>query len=786
MRTAFINCFGLLPLIVSLISPNAAFTGIDAYVSHDTIHGFVPVSSGLTGQDSYLYDVLKEGIIDIASGEKSSAVVTVSFEDLNLPTVYTDSDLGFPIYDPATKTWHDQEAGDAIMAQLSFDYHFVMKALWADLPFEMFWNYAAGDYNNSMSYPGIHYSFNGEYGSATVEGDLTFMFAVEEKYRSDINDIYSVNTDLMQSIYNQTTTMANSVVSDAANLSDFDKLVYYKNWICNAVEYDDESAEQSSSMTDRGAWNLVNVFDDNPDTNVVCEGYAEAFQYLCDLTHFSNSLIRGYCVSGVMTGATGAGNHKWNLVSMPDGKNYVADITVTDSFGNEKVFFAGASGDSSSYTVSWSEERIEDGNQIIIHHEGSVSYVYDEETIELRDESERLVSSDDYDRSIILPETITLNKTDLTLSVNSSETLTAEVLPADAADKTISWSSTDETVATVDDEGMVTAVGAGTATIVAAANADPAVTASCTVTVTNSVIPAEAVRGISARLVLQGSILVQFKMVVPDPEHTDVVINYKGEDIRFPATDGEVETLKDGTVVHIYNVPVAAKEMHEPIVINFEDEEGKRLELYKGSTLEPEGIKYSVEEYVKSQQDDATQELEDLLYAMMQYGEWAQKQFGHNADAVSPKPVEGVEASDLEAYQLWREGTYPAGIEVSSSTLILKSETTVVFKLKVTEGEIGNYTVKIDGKKVTLTEENGMWLAKKENIVAKGLDDMVEIEISKEGDSNVFKARYGPLTYVYNQLNKSDDDTLKNLCKALYNYNDKANKYFESVAGQNN
>ena len=294
----------------------------------------------------------------------------------------------------------------------------------------------------------------------------------------------------------------------------------------------------------------------------------------------------------------------------------------------------------------------------------------------------------------------------------------------------------------------------------------------------NADIHFQAVQGISARLVLQGSILVQFKMVVPDPEHTDVVINYKGEDIRFPATDGEVETLKDGTVVHIYNVPVAAKEMHEPIVINFEDEEGKRLELYKGSTLEPEGIEYSVEDYVESQQDDATQELDDLLDAMMLYGEWAQKQFDHNADTVTPEPVEGVDTSKLVEYQLWREGTYPAGIEVSSSTLILKSETTVVFKLKVTEGEIGNYTVKIDGKKVTLTEENGMWLAKKENIVAKALDDMVEIEISKEGDSNVFKARYGPLTYVYNQLNKSDDDTLKNLCKALYNYNDKANIYF--------
>jgi len=59
----------------------------------------------------------------------------------------------------------------------------------------------------------------------------------------------------------------------------------------------------------------------------------------------------------------------------------------------------------------------------------------------------------------------TLNETGLKLAYRSSETLRASVVPADASDPGVVWSSSDETVARVDDAGVVTAVGAGTAEI---------------------------------------------------------------------------------------------------------------------------------------------------------------------------------------------------------------------------------------------------------------------------------------------------------------------------------
>lgn len=80
-------------------------------------------------------------------------------------------------------------------------------------------------------------------------------------------------------------------------------------------------------------------------------------------------------------------------------------------------------------------------------------------------------------------ESVSLNKTALSLKVGNSETLTATVSPAGATDKTVTWTSSDASVATVDQSGKVTAVKAGTATVTAAAGGK---TASCAVTVTAS------------------------------------------------------------------------------------------------------------------------------------------------------------------------------------------------------------------------------------------------------------------------------------------------------------
>ena len=90
-------------------------------------------------------------------------------------------------------------------------------------------------------------------------------------------------------------------------------------------------------------------------------------------------------------------------------------------------------------------------------------------------------------KKIVLVESVTLDKTELALTVGGDDvTLKATVLPEDATDKTVTWTSSKTAVATVDATGKVTAVAVGEATITATAGDK---TATCKVTVT--AIPAK-------------------------------------------------------------------------------------------------------------------------------------------------------------------------------------------------------------------------------------------------------------------------------------------------------
>ena len=79
---------------------------------------------------------------------------------------------------------------------------------------------------------------------------------------------------------------------------------------------------------------------------------------------------------------------------------------------------------------------------------------------------------------------ISLTKTTLSLVVGEADvTLTYTIEPANATDNTVTWSSDNTAVATVDATGRVHAVAVGTAIITATANDDSGVKATCKVTV---------------------------------------------------------------------------------------------------------------------------------------------------------------------------------------------------------------------------------------------------------------------------------------------------------------
>lgn len=81
---------------------------------------------------------------------------------------------------------------------------------------------------------------------------------------------------------------------------------------------------------------------------------------------------------------------------------------------------------------------------------------------------------------------ITLDKNDIKMDVNTTENLVASVLPEDAENKDVTWTSSNEKICTVDESGKVTAVSGGSATITATAKDGSGQSASCTVTVVDN------------------------------------------------------------------------------------------------------------------------------------------------------------------------------------------------------------------------------------------------------------------------------------------------------------
>ncbi len=79
-------------------------------------------------------------------------------------------------------------------------------------------------------------------------------------------------------------------------------------------------------------------------------------------------------------------------------------------------------------------------------------------------------------------QSVSLDKTTLDLNVGENATLVATVLPENADDKTITWSSSNTAVATVDATGKVTAVAAGEA-VITVTTTDGGKTATCSVKV---------------------------------------------------------------------------------------------------------------------------------------------------------------------------------------------------------------------------------------------------------------------------------------------------------------
>ena len=137
-------------------------------------------------------------------------------------------------------------------------------------------------------------------------------------------------------------------------------------------------------------------------------------------------------------------------------------------------------------------------------------------------------------------ESITLDKTSLELAVGETEQLTATVKPDDATDKNVTWTSSDESVAKVDN-GKVTAVKAGKATITAKCGGK---TAECAVTVT---VPTGSVTLDKTTLSLAVGETATLTATVKPDYATDKNVSWISSDESIAKVDnGKVTAVKAG------------------------------------------------------------------------------------------------------------------------------------------------------------------------------------------------------------------------------------------------
>ena len=142
----------------------------------------------------------------------------------------------------------------------------------------------------------------------------------------------------------------------------------------------------------------------------------------------------------------------------------------------------------------------------------------------------------------IAVSSIKLNKTSLALTKGESQTVVATVTPADATEKTVSWTSSDPNVASVDSKGNVTATGNGSATITAKAGDQEA---TCAVTVT---VPVESISLNKTKLTLNKGDRETLVATVKPNDATEQTVNWSSSDLSVATitTNGMVIAMGGG------------------------------------------------------------------------------------------------------------------------------------------------------------------------------------------------------------------------------------------------
>ncbi|MBP3871785.1 MAG: hypothetical protein J6E46_12520 [Faecalicoccus sp.] len=610
----------------------------------------------LEGINNTLYDLLADKIAQVAAGNIESTVFNFTDEDLHIEDAsYTKDELGVTAFVDGNTLL--PEAKEAYYEKIGFDLAAVNKSLLYNHPYELYWydKITSGAISQMSSYSvGKKLHMNSLRISMMVSTDFS---------KSGDSGTYYMNTESASSVQDAVET-AQGIVDQYASYNDYDKLVAYKDVICDLVNYNNEAAH-STSVIYGNPWQMIWVFDGDDSTTVVCEGYAKAFDYLCSKSTFKNPNLDCYLVSGIM----GDDGHMWNIVTFGDN-NYMVDITNCDvgTIGYPDKLFLVGNGNG----------NVEDG-YIFTFGKKNIHYTYDDST-----------------NMIYTPEQLTLSA--------------------------------------------------------------------------NNYIHAAKYTGYA--LSLEGNIGVLFYMDLVDAVSSDdkAYVEFTVDGVSNSMNLSDASILKVGNVNYYrFSTEVSSVQMTSDIKV--------KIFTSAGDT----GFEdhYSVKKYCDKQitNPSSSEKLVNLCKALLNYGGYAQTYFGKDVNNLANADLEDTDVSDVTVnqsapYEVIKTGSQD-GITYSGSALVLDSLTTVKHYFRVADGHrITEFTFKLGDKVLTPTKSGTYYYIEIPNIVSNDLDTMYEVTVGN------YSISYSALSYVHYVLSHDSTNDLKNLCRALYKYNEAANVFF--------
>ena len=145
--------------------------------------------------------------------------------------------------------------------------------------------------------------------------------------------------------------------------------------------------------------------------------------------------------------------------------------------------------------------------------------------------------------STVVPNSITLNKTSLTLNVEQTETLIATVKPDNASDKSVIWSSSDDSGISVNENGLVTALKVGNYTVTCTANANKNVKTICSVVVSPAFHPVTAITLDKYDVTANENETIPIKVSVFPDNSTDKTFICESSDAAIASFDYETSKI---------------------------------------------------------------------------------------------------------------------------------------------------------------------------------------------------------------------------------------------------